>query len=52
MTLPVKTTKAKSADVQRAMKLRDEAHSDCVEKGGSAKGDADMRQALKLIGTK
>ena len=48
----VKITKAKITDVQRALKLRDEANSDCVEKGGSAKGDADMQQALKLIGTK
>src|SRR5262245_5048381 len=46
----VKTTNANSADVQRAMKLRKEASYDCTEKGGSAKGDADMQQALKLIG--
>jgi hypothetical protein len=48
--LAVKTTKATKADVAAATKLRDEANKDCTEKGGSAKGDADMQQALKLIG--
>jgi hypothetical protein len=48
----VKTTTASKADVDKAMKLRDEANKDCTEKGGSAKGDADMKQALKLIGIK
>jgi len=48
----VKTTKASHAEVLRAVKLRDEANNDCAERGGSAKGDADMQRALKLIRTK
>jgi hypothetical protein len=48
----VKTTKAKMVDVNKAIKLRDEANKDCLAKGGSAQGDADMRQALLLIGVK
>lgn len=48
----VKTTTASKADVQKAMKLRDEAGKDCREKGGTAAGDADMRQALTLIRVK
>lgn len=48
----VKKTAASKADVQKAMKLRDEANKDCQGKGGTAQGDADMRQALTLIGVK
>jgi len=48
----VKTTAAKKADVQKAVRLRDEAGKDCREKGGTSLGDADMRQALTLIGVK
>lgn len=48
----VKTTKASTADVNKAMKLRHEAAKDCSVKGGSPAGDADMRQALMLIGAK
>ncbi|MGO4441661.1 hypothetical protein [Rhizobium sp. RAF56] len=48
----VKITTAKKADVQKAMRLRNEARKDCQEKGGTPVGDADMRQALTLIGAK
>lgn len=48
----VKTTKAGKANVAKATKLRDEAQKDCLAKGGSALGDADMQQALKLVGAR
>jgi len=48
----VKTTKVSKADVLKATKLRDEAQKDCLSKGGTAMGDADMQQALKLIGAR
>lgn len=48
----VKTTKASTVNVAKATKLRDEANKDCLAKGGSAQGDADMKQALMLIGVK
>jgi hypothetical protein len=48
----VKTTKAGKADVTKATKLRDEAQKDCLGKGGTAMGDADMQQALKLVGAR
>lgn len=48
----VKTTKASKAEVAKATKLRDEAQKDCLAKGGSAAGDADMQQALKLVGAR
>jgi hypothetical protein len=48
----VKTTKASKAQVAQAMKLRNEANKDCSEKGGTAMGDADMQQALKLVGAR
>ncbi|RDJ02321.1 hypothetical protein [Rhizobium grahamii] len=47
-----KTTKINKAELAKATKLRDEANKDCVAKGGSASGDADMQQALKLIGAR
>jgi hypothetical protein len=48
----VKTTKATKADVVKATKLRDEANKDCMATGGSPTGDANMQQALKLIGAR
>lgn len=47
-----KTTKVAKADLVKATKLRNEANKDCTAKGGSAMGDADMQQALKLIGAR
>jgi hypothetical protein len=47
-----KTTTAPKADLAKATKLRNEANKDCLAKGGSAMGDADMQQALKLIGAR
>ncbi|PWI49894.1 hypothetical protein B5K03_33700 [Rhizobium phaseoli] len=47
-----KTTKVNKAELAKATKLRDEANKDCLAKGGSAMGDADMQQALKLIGAR
>ncbi len=47
-----KTATAPKADLVKATKLRNEAHKDCIAKGGSAMGDADMQQALKLIGAR
>lgn len=48
----VKTTKASKANVDKAMKLRNEAAKDCTEKGGSVNGGKDMDAAMKLIGIK
>jgi hypothetical protein len=50
--LSVKTTKASNADVARAKKMRNEAAKDCTEKGGTARGDTDMTEAMKLIGVR
>ena len=41
----VKTTTAKKADVQKAMRLWDEARKDCQEKGGTSVGDAEALEA-------
>jgi hypothetical protein len=47
----VMNTTASKTTVAKATKLRDEARKDC-DAGGSKSGDADMRQALKLIHAK
>ena len=48
----VKTTTVSTANVARAMKLRNEGAKDCVDKGGTARGDADLDGALALIGAR
>jgi uncharacterized protein YdbL (DUF1318 family) len=48
----VKTSTATKPNIKEAMKIRDEAYKDCMQKGGSATGDADMAKAQKLIGIK
>lgn len=48
----VKVAKASKTNVAKATKLRNEAQKDCLAKGGSASGDADMQRALKLVGAR
>lgn len=48
----VKTTIASKANVDRAMKLRNEGAKNCTEKGGTKHGDADIDGTLALIGVR
>jgi hypothetical protein len=48
----VKTTTTSPANVSRAMKLRNEGAKDCIEKGGTPRGDSDLDGALALIGVR